>query len=60
MYTFYHSAIQAMSAQHEPEPPSTEWQFGLFLISQYMQEEDKALVDKLCEATDWVEVVELK
>ena len=60
MYAFYHSAIQALSAQHEPAPPSTEHQFGLFLIGRYMQEEDKALLDKLCKAADWVAEVECK
>ena len=60
VYAFYHSAIHAISAQHEPEPPSTEWQFGLFLISQSMQDDDKALLDKVYRVKDWVEGVEFK
>ena len=58
-YQFHLSAIEALTAQQEPEPPSTEWQYGLFMVNEWLRDKDATFVKEFGELADWVQETEV-
>ncbi len=58
-YQFYLSAIEALTAQQEPGPPSTEWQYGLFQANEWLRDQGDTLTKEFGELADWVQETEV-
>ena len=46
-YQFYHEAIQAVTAKNEPATFTVQWQYGLYLIGEWLQEGCQGLIERL-------------